>query len=110
MAAVNAVFSRLDSDMLHHVKDISSLFFNRFEKLKEIDSRITDVRGMGLHIGVELSFKGRDLVKKSLENGLIINCTADNVIRIVPPLTITRDEAEEGIALFEKIFSEYREA
>jgi len=53
---------------------------------------ITEVRGMGLMIGVELGQPCAELVRQALEAGLVINVTADNVIRLLPPLVMTEAE------------------
>lgn len=56
---------------------------------------VKDIRGMGLMIGIELSSPCGDLVGKALEKGILINVAADSVIRLLPPLTITDEEAEQ---------------
>ena len=56
---------------------------------------VKDIRGMGLMIGIELNSPCGDLVAKGLEKGILINVAADKVIRLLPPLTITDDEAEQ---------------
>ena len=56
---------------------------------------VKDIRGMGLMIGIELNSPCGELVAKGLEKGILINVAADNVIRLLPPLTITDDEAEQ---------------
>jgi acetylornithine/N-succinyldiaminopimelate aminotransferase len=48
-----------------------------------------------------------DLVKLALENGLIVNCTANTVIRIMPPLNIDKDVFVKGLELFSKLVKEY---
>jgi acetylornithine aminotransferase len=56
---------------------------------------IAEVRGMGLMIGVELAEPCGELVRQSLEAGLVLNVTADNVIRMLPPLVMSEAEARE---------------
>ena len=77
----------------------------RLGELKARTPVIRDIRGMGLHIGVELDRPGTDLVKKALEAGLVINCTSETVIRIMPPLTIDMKTIREGIAILEKLLT-----
>jgi acetylornithine aminotransferase len=55
---------------------------------------VKEIRGMGLMIGVELDRPFGDIVKQALDAGLVINVTADKVIRLLPPLVIRRNEAE----------------
>ena len=59
---------------------------------------IADIRGRGLMIGVELDRPCGELVGKGLEAGLLINVTADKVVRLLPPLTFTQEEARELVA------------
>ncbi|MGA0024738.1 MAG: acetylornithine transaminase [Burkholderiales bacterium] len=56
---------------------------------------VREIRGKGLMIGIELDRPCGDLVKTALEAGLLINVTADNVVRLVPPLVISREEADQ---------------
>ena len=51
---------------------------------------VVEIRGMGLMIGIELDRPCGELVKRALDAGLLINVTADNVVRLLPPLVITR--------------------
>ncbi|MDP2707932.1 MAG: aminotransferase class III-fold pyridoxal phosphate-dependent enzyme, partial [Burkholderiales bacterium] len=55
---------------------------------------VREIRNQGLMIGIELDFPCGDLVTQALAAGLLINVTDDNVVRLLPPLTIKRDEAE----------------
>ncbi len=71
-----------------------------FKGLKETLSQqkaVTAIRGKGLMIGVELDRPCRDLMAVGLKYGLLFNITANQVIRLLPPLIITRDEADEII-------------
>jgi acetylornithine/N-succinyldiaminopimelate aminotransferase len=60
-------------------------------------SEIKEIRGIGLMIGVELTFKGADVVNKMLEKGVLSNCASDTVMRIVPPLVISYEEMDQVI-------------
>src|SRR5688500_15047042 len=59
---------------------------------------ISEIRGMGLMIGVELDRPCGELVKRALDAGLVLNVTADNVIRMLPPLIMNEAEAREVVA------------
>ena len=63
----------------------------------EIGSRAADIRGMGLMIGVELKEPCGELVKQALDAGLVINVTADNVIRLLPPLVMSEAEGRQVV-------------
>ncbi|MGV3629542.1 MAG: aspartate aminotransferase family protein [Betaproteobacteria bacterium] len=55
---------------------------------------IRDIRGKGMMIGIELDKPCKEIVERALHAGLLINVTADNVIRLLPPLTYTRENAQ----------------
>ena len=55
---------------------------------------VTEIRGQGLMIGIELDRPCGELVGRAAEAGLMINVTADNVVRLLPPLIMTADEAD----------------
>ncbi len=78
------------------------------EKLQEIAQSfpklISDVRGNGLMIGLQLTFPAKDLVSRLLDYGIISNATNQNVLRIVPPLIITKQDIDEfSTALFKSL-------
>ncbi|MCB1216515.1 aspartate aminotransferase family protein [bacterium] len=58
---------------------------------------IKDVRGLGLMIGIELSFKGADVVSRMREQGVLSNCTADTVMRLVPPLNMPEADLDRVV-------------
>ncbi|TAK73749.1 MAG: aspartate aminotransferase family protein [Gammaproteobacteria bacterium] len=66
---------------------------------------ITDVRGRGLMIGIELDKPCMELTAKGLKNYLLFNITANKVIRLLPPLIITRDEANEIVIRLEQVLT-----
>lgn len=59
------------------------------------NNSVTDIRGKGLMIAVELSEPCGQLVSTGLEHGVLLNVTRDNVVRLLPPLTLSNDEADE---------------
>jgi len=75
----------------------------RLEALKAKYGFIKEVRNVGLIIGVELSIKGEDIYKECLNEGLLINCTQDTVLRIMPPMTVTKQEIDKAIAILDKV-------
>jgi acetylornithine aminotransferase len=59
---------------------------------------IVDIRGMGMMIGIELDRPCGELVKMGLDAGIVFNVTADNVVRLLPPLIMSADEGREVVA------------
>ena len=70
---------------------------------------VTDVRGLGLMIGTEITGKIKpfDVEKRCLEKGLCVSTAGTNVIRFLPPLTITDEETDAGLAIFRSVLEEY---
>lgn len=67
---------------------------------------VLDVRGEGLLLGVQLAIPGADIVRRCLEKGLLINCTSGTVLRFIPPLNISRAEADEFLEILESVLEE----
>ncbi|MBM3352231.1 MAG: aspartate aminotransferase family protein [Betaproteobacteria bacterium] len=68
---------------------------------------VVEVRGMGMMIGIELDRPCGELVKMGLEAGIVFNVTADNVVRLLPPLVLTADEGREVVARLAPLVREF---
>ncbi|BCB28140.1 acetylornithine aminotransferase [Sulfurimicrobium lacus] len=68
---------------------------------------VVQVRNAGLMVGIELNKPCAELVKRALEQGFLINVTADSVVRLLPPLIMTRDEAAQLITMLSKLIKEF---
>lgn len=102
-AAAFAVLTQAQkSGFSNNSKELGSYFMDKLEGLKKEFSFIKEVRGKGLLIGVELDKEGGPIVKKALDEGLIINCTAHNVLRIAPPLIIGKRDVDTALELLRK--------
>jgi acetylornithine/succinyldiaminopimelate/putrescine aminotransferase len=77
--------------------ELGELAFAKLRGASKIASRITEVRGKGLFLGVELMTAPEKFLDKALAKGIIVNLTARNVIRLAPPINIGRDEWERGL-------------
>ena len=75
---------------------------------KKYPTLIREVRGKGLMVGAELSKPGREVVDRCLKQGVIINCTAGNVLRFVPPLNIERNHVDEVIAILDGVLAQWQ--
>lgn len=98
-----------DPSFLNNVNQISEQLFSKLNDISKKYSFVKEVRGLGLHIGIELTIPGMEFVKTALANGLIINCTADKVLRIMPPLTISSEEVNAGLEILDQVFRSYNE-
>lgn len=97
-AAANATLDEiLDKDLIRNSVEMGEYFRLKLNELKENHEIITDVRGHGLMIGLELSIPGAEYVDKMREKGFLINCTDGNVLRFVPPLIVTKEEIDKVV-------------
>lgn len=107
-AAAVAAFNELNKpELLQHCSAVGAFFIDRLTELQQRHPLIHKVRGRGLMIGVELGCEGAPIVNKAFERGLLINCTAGNVLRFVPPLIVSRDEINQLIDTLDAIFAEH---
>jgi len=101
-AALASLNTIVDEKLAENAQNMGAYLTEKFLALKEKYPVIKEVRGRGLVIGVELNVEGKALVSECLEAGLILNCIGTSTIRIVPPLTINQQEADEFLSIFEK--------
>lgn len=108
-AAANASLQVMrEENLAAKAAEIGTYFKTQLEALqKKFPDKITEVRGRGLLLGMELSKPGKPIVDACLQKGMIINCTAGNVIRLVPPLVITKAEIDALMAVFAEVFPEF---
>lgn len=102
-AAANAVLDILaDEELTANARETGAYLQGRLAELSETFPEIVgEVRGKGLMIGVGLHQPvAKAIVKRALlEHGLVINATSDTTLRLLPPLTLTKAEADEAVAL-----------
>lgn len=103
-AAVYATLTTIKSEgLVDKVAEKGEYFKNKLRKLQEkYPDKVTDVRGCGLMLGMEVVGEGKPIVESCLANNVIVNCTAGNVIRIVPPLIISKEEIDIVVAALDK--------
>lgn len=103
-AAVYATLATIKSEgLVEKVAQKGEYFISGLKKLQaKYPEKVKEVRGRGLILGMELTSEGRPVVEHCLANGVIVNCTAGTVIRIVPPLIISKDEIDLVVAALDK--------
>ena len=86
-----------DEKLCQNATDIGNFLRSGFAKALAETPGIKDIRGQGMMTGIELDRPCGELVKTALDAGLLINVTADTVVRLVPPLNMTRENAQQLI-------------
>ena len=90
-----------------HVAELGSYFLENFRKSLEGVRGIADIRGKGLMMAIELEKNCPDLAEKALNNKLLINVTSGNVIRLLPPLIMTKQEADQVVSILTDTLKKY---
>lgn len=98
-AAANAVIDTIENEhLVARAKQLGTKLLSAFQaNLADVEG-VKDIRGLGLMIGIELDRDCAELVQQALDKGLLINVTAGNVIRLLPPLIISDQQADQIIA------------
>ena len=94
-AAANAVLDEFERlDIVNHAALMGTYLLDRFNKALLGDNRVKEIRGKGLMLGIELTSPCPDMTQRAFDQKLLINVTADSVIRLLPPLIINQEEAD----------------
>jgi acetylornithine aminotransferase len=99
---INAI---VEDKLMENATTVGRFIREGFEQLAKKHSQILDIRQYGLMIGVTVDKEAKPYVMKALEKGVLVNATSVNVIRLLPPLTITCEEAQHCLTVLDEIFS-----
>lgn len=94
-----------DNIIVQAVEQLGRHFTEGLMELKKKYGFVKEVRGMGLLLGMELDFEGKEIVTACLKEGFLINCTMDRVLRFMPPLIITEEEIDLLIGTLDTLFA-----
>lgn len=100
--AIAALDVIVDEKLVERSKELGEYFL---KKLKTLDKpAIKEVRGLGLFLAIELNEKARPYCEKLKEEGILVKETHENIIRIAPPLVITKEEIDFAFDKIKKVF------
>ena len=109
MAVGNAVLDQINKNLLINVNKMSKYFIHELNEIKiKFPNVIKEVRGVGLLIGLQLFKDQTEFIKKLMENKLLTIRAAENVIRILPPLNVTKREIDIALKIISKVCNEIR--
>lgn len=95
-----------DQDLCKKSRESGSYFKSSLEKTLKDFNVIKEIRCKGLMVGIELKKDCMHLAQDALENGLVINITKQNIIRMLPPLIIDKTQLDEIVSILKKIIGE----
>ena len=93
-AAANVVLDELEGGLIERAAELGERMVARFRDRLEGNNRVQDIRGKGLMLAVELNQPCTQLIAEALAQGLLLNVAAEKVVRLLPPLTMSDDEAD----------------
>lgn len=108
-AALETLHIMKEAGFLEEVRSKSDILLEQLQLAFQNHPKISAVRGLGMMIGIETSDSLSKIVEAARQKGLIILTAGENVIRLLPPLTISREEIQQGIAILKEVFSEVDE-
>jgi acetylornithine/N-succinyldiaminopimelate aminotransferase len=99
-AAFASIEAIREEGLLKRSKDNGAYFMGKLRNMERED--IVEVRGKGLMIGVEIKYPCNKFVDFAREYGVLVNCTSDSVLRLVPPLVITKEQIDKVVDVLEQ--------
>ena len=108
-AALETLYIMKEAGFLEEVRSNSAILMEQLQLAFQDHPKISAVRGLGMMIGIETSASLSRIVEAARQKGLIILTAGENVIRLLPPLTISREEIQQGIAILKEVFSQVDE-
>ena len=108
-AALETLHIMKEAGFMEEVRSKSAILLEELQLAFQDHPKISAVRGLGMMIGIETSAGLSKIVEAARQKGLIILTAGENVIRLLPPLTISREEIQQGIAVLKEVFSEVDE-
>ena len=105
-AAGTATIQALTQDnLVQNADTMGKLFRDGLEKLKEKHNIIREIRGKGLMIGIELKFEVKDILMEGIEKNLLLLYSGRNILRLLPPLVITKDDVTKSLETLDVLFT-----
>jgi len=104
--ALALVKSLLNDGWIEHARDMGNYFKKGLLDLQRKYSRIQDVRGLGLILGLLVEREGSEIVNACMDKGFLINCIQERILRFVPPLIVSENEIDRLINCLDEVFAE----
>ncbi|MFH0917633.1 MAG: aspartate aminotransferase family protein [Candidatus Omnitrophota bacterium] len=102
-AALGVFKAMQEEKILSNCQNIGKYLLEKLILLKDVYPVIKEIRGLGLMLGIELNIPGKQIVQAALERGLLINCTHDKVLRLMPALNVTKKEVDQAIEILKGV-------
>lgn len=108
-AALEVCKTLVEDNVIEQGRQKAAYFRERLLHLKQRHASIVDVRGLGMLLGIKLDFNAEFMVGRCLQQGFLINCIQENILRFVPPLTIAQAEIDALVDCLDELLQEKNE-
>jgi len=88
--------------LLPHIDQAGAYFRGKLDALRPRFPFIKEVRGRGLMVGMDLSIPGKQIILDAMQDGLLLNCTHDTVLRFLPPYIVSEKEIDRAVRILQK--------
>ncbi|NQY26469.1 MAG: aspartate aminotransferase family protein [Piscirickettsiaceae bacterium] len=106
--AALVVLETIEKDnLLDNVNKLNNHIVDGFKQALAGQDKVKEIRSLGFMFGIELTVSCTELVQKALDKGILINVTADNVVRLLPPLMINMDEANKIVTMVSELIIDF---
>jgi acetylornithine/N-succinyldiaminopimelate aminotransferase len=95
-------------ELLPHIERVGGYFHVSLNELARKHAVVKEVRGFGLMIGIELAVPGKQLVLDAMAEGLLLNCTHDTVLRMLPPYIVGEKEVDQAVKILGKLIGKLK--
>lgn len=102
-AALAVLRAVQEEKLLKNTQKMGAYLISQLNLLKDKYAAIKEVRGQGLMIGVEMGKGAKTAVQRCLDKGLLVNCTHETVLRIMPALTVTEKEINKAMGILDEV-------
>ncbi len=108
-AGLTVVSEVLSNGFLEGVEAAGAHLRQRLEEIARTHAIVKEARGYGLMQAIELTIPGASVSEELRKEGVLVNCTADTVLRFIPPLVVTHDEIDEMTKVLDTVLTRFRE-
>ncbi|MYD43713.1 MAG: aspartate aminotransferase family protein [Gammaproteobacteria bacterium] len=106
-AAANATIAELQNGVIEQGAKTGQAMRDAFAKNLADSNNVKDIRGKGMMVGIELTEPCVELVNQAMDRGLLMNVTTDTVVRLLPPLNISAEEADEMVTIVTELIKNH---
>ncbi|CAB1082047.1 N-acetylornithine aminotransferase (EC [Olavius algarvensis Delta 1 endosymbiont] len=105
-AALKVCQMLVEGKVVEQGREAGEYFREKLRQLKQRHTAIVDIRGLGLLLGIKLDFNAEYMVGRCMEQGFLINCIQENILRFVPPLIIEKAQIDALIDCLDGLLGE----